>query len=155
MSIEEAVANLKSGKSLNISNHSKVCGVINPRVASDIEKFIFDHEHFEILVDRPERIEHFTDDLPDAAWDLLDLNQEHLQLSFVVKRGLPKELLDLKSIPFRVIKSGDAQNFLRRLNGVLLLGKPRANPKPNLALDLLYPGTCEHIRFDASGRISI
>jgi|GEM_PF-4364662 len=155
MSIEEAVANLKSGKSLNISNHSKVNGIISPRVATDIEQFVSDHEHFEILVDRPERIEHFTDDLPDAAWDLLDLNQEHLQLSFIVKRGLPKALLDLKSIPFRVIKSGDAQNFLRRLNGVILLGKPKANPKPNLALDLLYPGTCEHIRFDALGRISV
>ncbi len=155
MSIEEVVTLIKSGKSIQISSHSKVCGIVSPKFAEDIAKFIYDHENFEILVDRPERIEHFTDDLPDAAWDLLDLNQKHLQLSFVVQRGLPQELLALKTIPFRVVNSHDGKNLLKRLNGVLLLAKPRSNPKPEFAIDLLYDGKCEHIGFDASGRITV
>lgn len=153
--MDSVIKALKEERYVSYSSSNATGELIIVRQTDELVAFLSRNEAIEVLVDRPEKIEHFTADLPDAAWDLLDLEQENLQLSFQPKRALPSSLLELPSISFRVIYDKQGMQLLRRFNGCLLSGRTKNTRPDAVSLQLIPQKKMDHISFDEKGRISI
>lgn len=153
--MDSIIKALKEENAVPYTTGSKTGELLLLRQTDALVAFLSRHAQIEILVDRPEKIEHFTADLPDAAWDLFDLEEDNLRVSFKPKRALPASLLELPSVSFRVIYDQQGIQLLRRFNGTLLNGIAASNTVNEPLLKLIPQRKIDHISFDEQGRISI
>lgn len=153
--MDSIIKALKEEKAVPYTNGNQTGELIMLRQTDELVAFLSRNEHIEVLVDRPEKIEHFTADLPDAAWDLLDLEEDNLRVSFQPKRALPASLLELPAVSFRVVYDQQGIQLLRRFNGILLNGMSSSTSVNAPVLKLIPQKKIDHISFDEKGRISI
>ena len=67
--MDSIIKALKEEKAVPFTSGNTSGELIILRQTDELVAFLARNESIEILVDRPEKIEHFTADLPDAAWD--------------------------------------------------------------------------------------
>jgi L-threonylcarbamoyladenylate synthase len=81
-----------------------------------------------VLADAPVRIERFADDIPDVAWDLMDLATSPLTIIYPKGKNLAPELLaEDGSIGIRLCKDEFCQKLIARL------GKPIVSTSANIS----------------------
>ena len=81
-----------------------------------------------VLADAPVRIERFVDDVPDVAWDLIDLATSPLTIIYPKGKNLAPELLaEDGSIGIRLCKEEFCQKLIGRL------GKPIVSTSANIS----------------------
>jgi len=81
-----------------------------------------------ILVDEPGRIPSYVNEIPEIAWDLIDLANEPLTIIYPKAKNLPKNLVALDgSIGIRVVN----HEFCKRL--IQRFGKPIVSTSANIS----------------------
>lgn len=115
---------MKSGNlmSCSIGKHRGWCGSTDHLAEAIADKTRF----CEVLVERPERIEHGGIDLPDLAWDLFDLTPDHLSVGltaaafYATKFPASDDEATRPVVFFRVITDKSCAGLIRQLKSGLL-----------------------------------
>lgn len=81
-----------------------------------------------VLVDYPARVERYVEDMPDIAWDLIELSDKPLTIIYPNARYLAENLVASDgSIGIRVIQDQFCQQLVTRL------GRPIVSTSPNFS----------------------
>lgn len=73
-----------------------------------------------ILVDSEQRLQSIVD-VPEMAWEIIDLSEKPVTIVYQNPRNLPKELLaEDGSIGIRIVKNDFCKQLIRRLNAPLV-----------------------------------
>ncbi len=120
--MKNIVDSIKSGNLIaaRIGKHDGWCGRIDhlssPEMASD--------RFTEVIVERPERIEHGGVVLPDLAWDLFDMSPDHLSIGLKAasfyKVNLSPDAAATLAVFFRVVTDQKCARLIRQLKSGLL-----------------------------------
>lgn len=121
-SITEAVEQLRQGKLILLPSDTFWSVGCDATSSAAVDKLIAlsDYQRSDgltILFDRPERIPSYVDELPDMAWDLIDMAESPLTLILPNPKNLTeKVLLHNGSIAVRVPRSSLCRDLITRFN---------------------------------------
>ena len=81
-----------------------------------------------VLVDYPARVERYVEDMPDIAWDLIDITDKPLTIIYHQAKNLPENLVSSDgSIGIRVVHDKFCQHLITRFK------KPIVSSSANLS----------------------
>lgn len=106
------------------------CDATNPEAVSKIYKIKQreDSKSMLVLIDQPGRIPSYISEVPDIAWDLIDLADKPLTIIYSGAKNLAKNLVAQDgSIGIRVVKHDFCQRLIQRF------GKPIVSTSANIS----------------------
>ncbi|WP_409529539.1 L-threonylcarbamoyladenylate synthase [Soonwooa sp.] len=134
MSIEKAIESLQNGGTILYPTDTIWgigCDATNPEAI----KKVFDIKHRDanksmiILVENEKRLQDFVE-VPEMAWEIIDLSEKPITIVYESAKGLPKEALaEDGSIGIRLIKDDFCKKLISKLN------KPIVSTSANLSGD--------------------
>ncbi|WP_300672783.1 L-threonylcarbamoyladenylate synthase [Soonwooa sp.] len=134
MSLEKALDTLKNGGTILYPTDTiwgLGCDVTNPEAI----KKVFDIKHRDahksmiILVENEKRLQDLVD-VPEMAWEIIDLSEKPVTIVYEAAKGLPKEALaEDGSIGIRLVKDDFCKKLISKLN------KPIISTSANLSGD--------------------
>ncbi|WP_409456499.1 L-threonylcarbamoyladenylate synthase [Soonwooa sp.] len=134
MSIEKTIESLQNGGTILYPTDTIWgigCDATNPEAI----KKVFDIKHRDanksmiILVENEKRLQDFVE-VPEMAWEIIDLSEKPITIVYESAKGLPKEALaEDGSIGIRLIKDDFCKKLISKLN------KPIVSTSANLSGD--------------------
>lgn len=134
MSIEKAIESLQNGGTILYPTDTIWgigCDATNPEAI----KKVFDIKHRDanksmiILVENEKRLQDFVE-VPEMAWEIIDLSEKPITIVYESAKGLPKEALaEDGSIGIRLVKDDFCKKLISKLN------KPIVSTSANLSGD--------------------
>lgn len=134
MSIEKTIESLQNGGTILYPTDTIWgigCDATNPEAI----KKVFDIKHRDanksmiILVENEKRLQDLVD-VPEMAWEIIDLSEKPVTIVYESAKGLPKEALaEDGSIGIRLIKDDFCKKLISKLN------KPIVSTSANLSGD--------------------
>ncbi|MBT0549960.1 L-threonylcarbamoyladenylate synthase [Riemerella anatipestifer] len=98
------------------------CDATNPEAIQKIYKIKKrePHKSLIILVDTEKRLQDLVE-VPEMAWEIIDLSEKPVTIIYDAPKGLPKELLaEDGSIGIRLVKDAFCQKLIGKLNAPLV-----------------------------------
>ncbi|MFN3020774.1 L-threonylcarbamoyladenylate synthase [Chryseobacterium sp. TY3] len=134
MSIEKAIESLQNGGTILYPTDTIWgigCDATNPQAI----KKVFDIKHRDanksmiILVENEKRLQDLVD-VPEMAWEIIDLSEKPVTIVYESAKGLPKEALAADgSIGIRLVKDDFCKKLISKLN------KPIVSTSANISGD--------------------
>lgn len=124
--IEEAVNCLRSGGTALLPTDSVWSICCDPKNGKALEKIVqfkaaSPNIEFVLLVSNERLLYQCVKEVPDIAWDMIDISETPLSLIMESNSYLPKEIhYAEKKVVVRYIKDGTMQNILHKFNRPLL-----------------------------------
>ncbi len=85
-----------------------------------------------VLVEKPERIDSYVDEVPEIAWSLIEVADSPLTIIYPGARNLPRNLVPAeKTVGIRVVKHHFCEMLIRKLNRPLVSTSANISGKPS------------------------
>lgn len=90
------------------------------------------HKSFIILLDTPNKLESYIQDVPSVAWDLIEFSERPLTIIFPRAKNLAKNIINEDgSVGIRIVKSGFIHEVIKKFRNPVVSTSANLSGKPS------------------------